>query len=173
MDNGTFGTQDILTGRGLGLGGFGGYNYGQFAGPSSNAVRINRNLEVGEANDRCTKQVLGAGLDRISAQNFEGRFNAAVTSIRDGQFQSELRNGDRLRDIEREIAQNARVAAECCCELKLENCKNTAMLSAEIKAVEGRNIERSLNAANAELIALRTQVACGCVTGCSTPCTSA
>lgn len=173
MDNGNFGTQDILTGRGLGLGGFGGYNYGgQFASPSSNAVRINRNAAVAEANDRCTKETLGAGLDRISAQNQEGRLNAAFESIRTGQFNAELRNGDRLRDIEREITQNARVAADCCCDLKLQGCEDKAQILAAISASEGRNIERSLNAANAELTALKTQVACGCVTGCSTPCPS-
>ena len=187
MDNG-FGTADILTGRGLGLGGFGGYNYGgQFADASSNAVRINRNEGVVRDAQKCTTDTLTANLARISDQAEEGRRNASFTSLTDGivngefrtaaqlagitagMFQAELRNGDRLRDIEREINTNARAADKCCCDLKLQACEDKAQLLAAIAAsnattlaVEGRAIERALNNSNAELISLRTQIACGC-----------
>jgi len=77
---------------------------------------------------------------------------------------------------------------ECCCEtqkqilaleagnnlkfaaVERQACEDKSQILAEIKAVESRNIERQLNAANAELTALKTQVACGCTTGCCRPC---
>jgi hypothetical protein len=187
MENG-FGTADILTGRGLGLGGFGGYNYGgQFADMSSNAVRLNRNEGVTRDAAKCTQDTLTATLSRISDQAEEGRRSAQntavltaitnsefrtsdrLTAIVDGQFQAELRQGDRLRDIEREMAANARVAADCCCALKLQSCEDKAQIlaaiaasNATVLAAESRGIERNLNNANAELTALRTQIACGC-----------
>lgn len=189
---GQIGVNDLLLARGVGgYGGFGfgGYpsGYGSFAGPAANAVRLNRNEAVTRDSGECTRLTLGAGLDRISDQNEENRRMAEFTSIRDGQTNSEFRNADRLRDIEREIAANARAAAECCCETqkellkqtaqmekgfceaKLEACKNTNEIlaaiadnKATILAAESRNVERALNAANAELTALKTQIACGC-----------
>jgi len=175
MENG-FSTADaVLTSAMSGGFGNGAANWGNrgcaapFADPASNAVRINRNADVSAANDSCTRSVLGLGLDRLSDQAEESRRSAQFTSIRDGQFQAELRNGDRLRDIEREIAANAKIAAQCCCDLKLQSCEDKAEILAAIAdskatalAVESRGIERSLNAANAELTALKTQIACGC-----------
>lgn len=179
-----------IGGPGVGVGGYGGYGYGagtSFANPTANAVRIDAAGDRAVAETKCSEVSSAAALDRISAQNFEGRFNSAITTVKDGQFQAELRSGDRMRDIEREMAANARIAAQCCCDTqkaiadaakdaaqcccdaKLEACKNTNEILAAIAdnkatalAVESRNIERSLNAANAELTALRTQIACGC-----------
>lgn len=140
-----------------------GFNYGrQFADDGSNAVRINRNNEVYKV-----------GLDQLSSQNEETRrvlgearimdnINGSCTRVLETQVNGEFRMSDRLRDLEREMAANARTAAECCCDLKLQMCEDKAELKSEILAVESRNIERSLNAANAELTALKTQIACGC-----------
>lgn len=181
-------TSAMSGGFGNGNGSWGNRGCGApFADPASNAVRINRNHQVGEANDRCTKEVLGAGLDRLSDQaeesrrqaqntvlvdtivNSEFRTSDRINGIKDGQFAAELRNGDRLRDIEREMAANAKIAADCCCDLKLQSCEDKAQIlsaiadnKATVLAVESRNIERNLNAANAELTALKTQIACGC-----------
>jgi len=166
MENG-FGTTDILTGRGLGLAGFGGYNYGgQYADVSSNAVRINRNEGVTRDAASCVTGVLGASLDRISAQNFEGRFNAAITSLRDGQFQGELRLSDSLAAIRLDAAHQAAAAAQCCCELKIEMlkccCETQKLVSAEgtatrelinqntiRAAVDQNNINATVGAINA------------------------
>jgi len=140
------------SGGAYGLGG----GYGrQFADDASNAVRINAGARAS-----------AAGIENLLDQNqfaaTNNNINSCCSRVTDGQVNGEFRMADRLRDIEREMSANARTAAECCCDLKLENCKNTAMLQAEIKAVEGRTIERGLNAANAELTALKTQIACGC-----------
>ena len=171
MEN-DFGTQDIITGRGLNVGGFGygqGAGYGQFASPSANAIRVNRNEGVIRDTSKCTQDTLSANLDRISAQNFEGRFNSAITSLRDSQFQGELRTSDKLCAITAQINADARAAAECCCAVKLQACEDKSQILAAIAAsnatalaVESRNVERSLNASNAELTALKVQVACGC-----------
>lgn len=161
-------------GRGGGYwGGEGGGYGGPFATPSANAVRINRNSAqlADEARHTDTNRICDRMMDGFG-------------SITQGLFASEMRNGDRLRDVEREMSANAREAANCCCDiqkqqigdtaalsrqiaevesrLSLNQCKDTAAIIAEVKASEGRDVERSLNAANAELTALKTQIACGC-----------
>lgn len=156
----------LLTGnRGGGYGyggggawGGGGYGsgHGSFAGPGSNAVRMDRNAQVIEDQNDCTRSVLGGAIDNMN-NSFEsvarqGQFN----ELKDGQFRSELRNGDRLRDIENTIAANAKEAAQCCCDAKLENCKQHSELLAEIKAVEARGIQRDLDTVTAELTQLKT-----------------
>lgn len=183
MDTGVnFNASDLLAtqamtsgGRGYGGGTWGGGGYGAapFAGPASNAVRI-------ESGNRAT----AAGIENLLDQN---QFAATNDNINDGHARIcdrisglEMRTTDQIvgvnknivdsefRSIARENALRSEAAAnnlasiqrdfdaalksqECCCKLE-----------GEIKAVEGRAIERSLNAANAELTALKTQIACGC-----------
>ena len=193
MDTG-FSTSDAILTQAMSNGNRGGNsNWGNggcgapFADPASNAVRINRNADVAEANDRCTKEVLSAGMNRIADQAEEGRRQAQntvlvdtlvnsefrtsdrIAGLKDGQFAGELRTGDRLRDLEREASANAKIAADCCCDLKLQSCEDKAQILAAIAAqtavtlaVESRGIERNLNAVNAELTSLKTQIACGC-----------
>ena len=190
MENNGFGTQDILTGRELGLGGFGGYSYGQFASPASNAVRINRNAQLAEANERCTKETVNAGLDRISAQNFEGRFNAALNTLRDGQFQAELRNGDRLRDLDKSITDARFESKDCCCETQKEilrldannNLKfadlskqqavDNGLVTARLSAIEAKiDANKEIGELRAQLQTQQIFATCGC--GCGggvTPC---
>lgn len=180
MDNG-FSTADAVLTSAMsgGFGNRGGGLWGNagcgapFADPASNAVRINRNADVAEANDRCTKQVLGAGLDRISDQAEEGRRTAQFTSIRDGQFQAELRSGDRLRDIEKSLSDMRLDNCKCCEEAKLLATQNacdtqrliiekSAATDALILAVEARANLDKLAECRSELSSLKTQVACGC-----------
>lgn len=150
--------------------GYNGYGSNSFANPSANAVRIN-------AGNRAT----AAGIENLLDQN---QFSATNKNIVDGDARicdklsdnanrasdmttnSEFRMSDRLRDVEREMAANARAAAECCCDAKLEACKNTAELKALVISENSKTREQirgdALNAANAELTALKTQIACGC-----------
>ena len=161
-------------GGGEGGGGFGGL----FAGPSSNAVRINRNNEA--LHDISRHQDTNRVCDRLT-DGFQG-------SMQSG-FASELRVSDKLGAMEREINQNAREAAKCCCALQLQQsentkdiqrqisemegrlalqqCKDNGLVIAEIKSVESRAVERDLADAKSEITALKIQNACGC--GCS-PC---
>jgi len=168
-------TQAMTSGRGYGGGvwGGGGYGVAPFAGPASNAVRIqegNRATAAGIENllDQNQFAITNGNItdgharicDRIAG--LEMRTSDQITGINKNITDSEFRaiarenalraeaNAFNLANIERQHRAEIK-AAECCCELK-----------SEIKAVEGRNIERSLNAATAELTALKTQIACGC-----------
>ena len=69
-------------------------------------------------------------------------------------------------DTQKAIAESAKDAAKCCCDAQLAAAKSHAEIMATVTASEGRAIERAFNASQAELVALRTQVACGC---CSSP----
>ena len=150
-----------------------GGGYGQFASPSANAVRINRNSDV-------TK----LGIDRISDQNEETRRNLGEARVMDNitnghnricetEINSEFRNADRLRDIEREMSAISRANAECCCETQKEllrlhalndKCccetqklilEKAASTDALILAVEGRANLDKLAEARAEIAYLR------------------
>ncbi len=160
-------------GYGVGIGGEGG-GYGMmFPGNSMLAANAHADGTAVKEGIDCGVKLFDAGLNRVSDQAEESRRSAQFTTLQDGQFRAELRTNDRLAAMEaqrsRDLLQITRdqndaraEAAKCCCELKLENCSNTAMLLAEIKGSESRAVERSLNAANAELTALKTQIACGC-----------
>lgn len=165
----------------MGRGGYGGggawgsgYGYGgfaPFAGPASNAVRINRNAEVNREQNRCTQ----FALDQAEESR---RFSDLTRQISN----SELRNGDRLRDLERELNANARTAADCCCEtqkeiLRLEGnnnarfaalekqaCEDKAQILAAIQATETRALERDLNRAERREQTQTILSTCGC--GC-------
>lgn len=182
MADGTLSAAEIATGalltggnRGYGGGGaWGGGSYGApFADFGTNAVRTNRNEGVIRDSARCTDAQMGATLDRISAQNFEGRNNNQFTSMRDAMTNSEFRNGDRLRDMTALITQNAKDAAICCCDAKVKACENTAQIMAAVAesksqtlaaiATQGNEIvTRELNAANARVTQLEIMAQCGC-----------
>jgi hypothetical protein len=190
-------------GRGGGVwgGGFGeglGYGYGAFAGPTANAVRINRNADLNREQVRNTQFLLDQAEESRQFSNICQRMG-----------DQEVRQSDRLRDLEREINQNARVAADCCCDIQKEILKTQALNDkcccetqkeilrldsanalrfAELskqQAVDNGTTQARLSAIDAKLDAnqkynelfaenqsLKTQVACGCVTGCATPCPS-
>jgi len=167
----------LLAGGRGGIGGGGAWGSGEFcntfANPSANAVRIDRNAQQNEDQHDCTRGIMESNFRGLSdgfiQQSTNDQFNRICTAIAasdnraaDQRFQSELRTNDRLLALQAEINENARVAAQCCCDLKLQACEDKAELKAAVLAVEGRAIERSLNAANAELTALKTQIACGC-----------
>lgn len=168
----TIDTGSLLLARGFGgYGAFGGYGgHGNFAGPSANAVRINRNADL-----------FKLGLDRVAEENEETRrvlgearvmdnITGGHARITDRIIDAEFRTSDRMRDIEREISTNARTAAECCCDLKLQAANDKSEILSRMEALSKENVSRDLDRAEREIIALRTQIACGCVSGCSTPC---
>lgn len=125
-------------------GGFGGLNNGrnfggQFADASTNAVRI-----------EASSQAAAAGLENLLDQNQFAAGNKNVTdghnriidNLREhGQRQSdsttnaEFRTSDRLRDIEREMAANAREAAKCCCEAQLLAVQNQGKTDAGLASI--------------------------------------
>lgn len=168
MDNSSLNATEIAVGsllaggnRGGGGGAWdNGYNGRPFADDGSNAVRINRNNDIQKVSNECNKDIFTGAINNFR-DSFENLNRAnQFSDLKDGQFRLELRTNDNIAAIREQMSKDAAAAALCCCKLE-----------SEIKASEGRAIERDLNKANAELIALKTQVACGCVSGCSTPCT--
>ena len=114
MNGDTIDTSSLLLARGVGgYGGFGGYGYGYgpgtgaFASPSSNAVRINAHREA-----------TAAGFENLLDQNQFAATNRAISEScsrnQDSIVNSEFRNGDRLRDLERLIVDGQKEAAQCC-----------------------------------------------------------
>jgi len=177
MDNSSLNATEIAVGSllagnrgGVGGGGAWGGGYNMMY-PGNSVLAANAHADgtaVKEAVDCNSKQFI-AGLARVSDQAEESRRINSFEAIRDGQFQAELRSGDRLRDLERLVIDGQKEAAKCCCDARLERCEDTNKILSAIAdskatalAVESRGIERSLNAANAELTALKTQIACGC-----------
>lgn len=141
--------------------------YGPFASPSSNAVRIDRNADVASERSQGTRAILEhdftAVRDQFNTVNRAGEFNRVLAEMHDmnvhasdQRFQSELRTNDRLRDLQAEMNENARKAADCCCELRAQVVENKSDLLAAIAASESRGIERQLNAANAKITQLET-----------------
>lgn len=181
VDTGTAGVLALLAdtaraGRGWGgWGGEGGAGYGMFASPGANAVRINRNNDrLGFTYDALSQQAeesrriaqnqnltdtVNGGFQRICE-----RLNTDATATRDLIFQQELRNGDRLRDLQSEMNENARVAAQCCCDLKLQQCEDKSELLARMEAISKEGILRDLNRAERELQTQTILSSCGC--GC-------
>ena len=168
-NNSGFSTSDALLtqamssfGRGGGYGGGGswgggGYSgHGPFASPGANAVRLDRNQQATENLVDSAKDQLGQAIDGMNG-NFENIIRANdFNAIKDGQFRLELRTNDQIAALRETVNKNAADAAKCCCELKLENCKQHSELLAEIKAVESRTIARELDAANAKITQLET-----------------
>lgn len=177
MDNGNFGTQDILTGRGLGLGGFGGYNYGHgaFASPSSNAVRIN-------AGNRAT----AAGIENLLDQNqfaatnknivdgdaricdklsdSEFRTSAGQVAITKDLTDSEFRAIARENALRSEAVANNIAAIERAHRAEIKNLECCCKTEATALAIETRNIQRALDTAERELQTQKILTTCGC--GC-------
>lgn len=169
-------TSSLLLARG-----FGGYG-GAFNGLAGNVGGCGGGVLAQEAlaNGTATKQAIdcnaaaaAAALDRLSDQAEESRRVAQIVSLEKSVTDSEFRSLDRQRDIERLIADGQKEAAKCCCDAKLESCKSHAELAALIAekaaitdslilAVEGRANLDKLAETRADLISLKTQVACGC-----------
>jgi len=155
---------------GVGYGGAwggGGEYCNTFANPSANAVRIDRNGQMIEDHADATRMVMESNFRGLSdgfiAQAAADNVNRICTAIQasdnraaDQRFQSELRTNDRLLALQAEINANAREAAKCCCDLKLQMCEDKSELKADILAVESRAVERALNAANAKITQLET-----------------
>jgi hypothetical protein len=179
MDNGFTTSDAVLTsamsGGFGGRGGAWGGNYGSpFADFGSNAVRLNRNAQMTENQADCTREVLGLGLSNITNAFENADRSAQFTNVKDGQFQSELRTNDRILALQAEVNANARVAADCCCDLKVQAANDKAELLSTMQALSKEGITRDLDRAERENIYLRTVSTCGC--GCgggTTPCPSA
>ena len=167
MENG-FGTQDIITGRGLGIGGFGyGYGYGQgFANPSANAVRINRNNEVSNVQEECSRDVVRDGLASVRNTVLETTTRAenqtGFQSISDKMFNAEILRGqerveatrmagDNRLEVADRLADMRAEAAKCCCDQKILTIEEGTKTRELMQALDKEGILRDLNRAERRL----------------------
>lgn len=139
---------------------------------------VNCNSQKIEDQADFTRDIISSDMAGIR-QSFENQTRTSeFASIRDGQFRTELRSSDqhaenlkaiadiefrsldRQRDIESLIIQNAKDAAKCCCDAKLQSCKDTAEVKALVIAENSATRELirgdALAAANARITQLET-----------------
>lgn len=144
MENGGFGANDIITGRGLGIAGFGypgygyGGSYGSFATPAANAVRLNRNEDVTRDQNMCTREVISSDVEGFrNTLDALGRANADATTRKEisdgfgvvndrflqdavlgGQNRVEAARiaGDNRVELADRLADMRAESAKCCCE---------------------------------------------------------
>jgi len=148
MENGSVNASDAATlallyggnrGGGIGVGAGG---YGDGYGNVSNAVRLDRNAQQVENQADATRGFIAAGAAGISGSFENAERSRQFSHIHDNQFQTELRTNDRLLALQNEMNINAKAAANCCCELKLENCKNTSTILAAVAAGDQKILDK-------------------------------
>ena len=115
MDNG-FGTNDILTGRGLGLYGFGGYGNGNdYLSAAAHADGTALAAKVD-----CGQDAAMAALERTSGQNEETRRilqgEALTNLISSNALENAILNGQQNVALADRFAKLAADQAACCCE---------------------------------------------------------
>lgn len=119
----------------------GGYGYGGHSGVGYLAA------ESGANGTAVNAKIEGNG-HRIDAQT--QMFDSAersrqFTELKDSQSEERLSTQAAVFQLQKDIADNAKEAAKCCCDTNLEATKSAAALTAEIKAVESRTISRELD----------------------------
>lgn len=169
MENG-FGTQDIITGRGLGIGGFG-YGYGGYNSPAGVALSDGTALA---AKVECNQSANSASLDRISDQNEENRRILQSDRLNDkissNALESAILNGQRDVAMADRLAKISADAALCCCETQKlvleENNKTRELINAQALKTAEREIDVLRGNANTQEII--NAICCGCPGGKST-----
>lgn len=170
-------------------GGLGGNRYGggQWGGGGYGFMQPGNSCLAAEAhaNGTATKEAINGvsdtvrlGFDSNQEQIRESRTIDQFTRLGDNQFRTEIRSSDqhaaltkslsdaefrsidRQRDIERLVLEGQKEAAKCCCEAKLQACKDHAELKALTIAENSATRELirgdALVAANARITQLET-----------------
>lgn len=134
-------TLSLIGGRGIGVGAGSGYGYGgTFADASSNAVRINASERSNDKGQDFISQQISDQADRnrdlaalaSSHQNFN-RIDDKASTIA-------LASATAHQEIIREMNANAREAAKCCCEAKLQAAENQAKTDAALAEIKANQV---------------------------------
>ena len=150
-------TLSLLQSRGFGGGGYG---YGVGAGGGIGAGVLTAEAL---ANGTATNAKIDANADRAS-NSIAGVRSAFDNQTRNVQFDQvnqnitnmEFRSLDRQRDIERQIVDNAKDAAKCCCETQKLITSEAATTRTLILEVEARGNVAALAQAQAKITQLET-----------------
>lgn len=172
MENG-FGTNDIITGRGLGIGGFGygGYGTDLMAGNSVLAAGAHADGTGLGKTVECIGNAQAAQLDRLSSQNEETRRILQNDEVRkdisDFRLQTAITDGQQNVALADRLAVMSAANAKCCCDTQLlvvkENSETRELINARALQDTQRDLDRCLSERQTQTII----AACGC--GCPTP----
>lgn len=144
MENNGFGTADILTGRGLGLGGFGYGGYGQGSYGTLSSLAHADGTAIAAKID-CNATSSAAALDRVSDQNEENRRILQSDRLNDkidgNALESAILNGQRDVAMVDRLNKVSSDAALCCCEtqkliLSENNATRELMAAQALKTAE-------------------------------------
>lgn len=191
MSNGNIGTDTAAVlalladtsraGRG-GLYGFGGEGGFGCAGPYATMSSVQHGLDCNRQVYQTGNQTVLTGLENLErANSFQNVCDSIArhdTRNSDGQFQMELRNSDRTAALQQAINDSRAEAKDCCCDIRLElsqketrDVERFCELKANQAAIEAKiDANQKFNELYAENQSLKTQVACGCTTGCTQRC---
>lgn len=120
----------------------------------------NRHIVSGEGAH--TRDKFSDGLNRVSQSFEEAERSRQFADNMQGRFQTELRMTERLAALQHEMNENARRSADCCCDVKLQACKDKSELLQRMEQINKENVLRDLSRAENELTSLKAQIACGC-----------
>lgn len=167
MENGYSGnninTDQLLLARGFGIGGYGlggygghgGGSYGRdFASDSSNAVRINAGSALASQGHDFLSQQISDNADRNRDLALSIQSGVSFDRVIDKIADSATVTAANFNTVTREMNENARRAAECCCSAKLQAAENQAALlagQAQILANQACTKEVASAVAHAEL----------------------
>lgn len=148
MEGTGFGTQDIITGRGLGIGGFG---YGGYMQAGNSALAASAHADgtgLGKSIE-CNSHSLEAGLNRVSDQNEETRrilqndeIRKDISDFRISELNSSAQNN---LFIAGKLADMSAANAKCCCETQLLVVKENSATRELINARALENTQRDLD----------------------------
>jgi len=177
MENG-FGTNDIITGRGLGIGGFGygGYGSGGYMQAGNSMLAANAHADgtgLGRTVE-CNGRSQAAQLDRLSDQNEETRRILQNDEIR--KDISDFRLQDAITDGQQNLAMADRLAAmsaaqaKCCCDIELSIVKDGGATRELINSRALQDTQRDLDRCLSERQTQTIIAACGCSGSSSQTC---
>lgn len=164
MENG-FGTNDIITGRGLGIGGFGYDGYMQ-AGNSMLAADAHANGTGLNARVECNGAAQAAQLDRLSDQNEETRRILQNDEVRkdisDFRLQGAITDGQQNVALADRLCAMSAASAKCCCDTQLLIEKRYSDLAAQAERLDKESVLRDLDNRDRQLQTQTIIAACKC-----------
>ena len=178
MENG-FGTQDIITGRGLGIGGFGYGNggYGPYGSLSANAVRTELGTQAAVQASNCNREIIASDVegfrnsldlltrsqaDATTRKEISDNFALLNSKVSNGQLSDAILGGqnrvedtrislDNKADIMGQISDLRAENAKCCCDTQLLIVNKTAELAAQAERLDKEAVLRELNTKDRQL----------------------
>ena len=143
----------------------------RWAGHGSNGARINALGQRVEDQADCTRGIIGQQFSTISGQFENATRDRQISSLQDAIFQSELRLRNIIDTNDRENARRTEALREQQHKAEVEAAKEFGAIKAQNAAIDAKiDSNQKFNELFTENQALKTQVACGCTTGCSQPC---